>query len=68
MDYCFCIKDNVKCFEMSVYPCGHVYYKCCSQKLIKTDFIDCPQCKEPINICIPVHLFTKPYFRINDDG
>ena len=63
--YEYCKKHKERHNEVTVYPCGHVFYYCCSLALIKHNFIDCPSCMDPNDIIAPITLFTTPLFKIN---
>ena len=65
MEFCYCKEDNVECFEMTVYTCGHVFFKCCAYKLVNAGYNDCPECKEPESVCTPVNLFPKFFCKID---
>ena len=66
MESCYCKEDKTNNLEMTVYPCGHVFYKCCAFKLLNIDFISCTACIEPESILAPVHFFVSPFCQIHD--
>lgn len=51
MEWCSLCKCRNE--EISVYPCGHAFTKCCVDKFLNFT-LDCPICIEPKSVFFPV--------------
>lgn len=57
----FCVTCNQENKDLSVYPCGHGFNKCCTDKFLKIS-LDCPICVEPRQIYFPVTNIKIVFF------